>query len=75
MSEAKTQRSALIEKVMTEQEVILCKAGKPVAKLVPYQRSTKLRTPGTLQRKIKIADDFDILPKDIAETFGERRSQ
>ncbi len=70
ISEAKAQLSALIEKVRAGQEVIIGKAGKPVAKLVRYERSEKARRPGALRGKIKIADDFDILPSDIAEMFG-----
>ena len=70
ISQAKAQLSALIEKVMAGQEVIIGKAGKPVAKLVPYKRSEVPRRPGALRGKIKIAVDFDKLPKDIAEAFG-----
>jgi prevent-host-death family protein len=70
ISEAKAQLSALIEKVMAGEEVIIGKAGKPVAKLVRYHRSEELRRPGALKGKIKISDDFDELPKDIAEAFG-----
>ena len=70
ISEAKAQLSALIEKVIAGQEVIIGKAGKPVAKLVRYGRSEKPRRPGALRGKIKIADDFDELPGDIAEAFG-----
>ena len=70
ISEVKAQLSALIEKVIRGEEVIIGKAGKPVAKLVPYERSDIPRRPGALRGKIKIADDFDILPKDIAEAFG-----
>ena len=70
ISEAKATLSALIEKVMAGQEVIIGKAGKPVAKIVRYERSEKPRQPGALQGKIKISDDFDDLPKDIAEAFG-----
>ena len=70
ISEAKAQLSSLIEKVMTGQEVIIGKAVKPVAKLVRYERSEKPRRPGALRGKIKIADDFNELPKDIAEAFG-----
>jgi len=70
ISEAKAQLSALIEKVMAGQEVIIGKAGKPVAKLVRYERSEKPRPPGALRGKIKIADDFDELPRDITEEFG-----
>jgi prevent-host-death family protein len=70
ISEAKAQLSALIEKVLAGEEVIIGKAGKPVAKLVRYERSEKPRSPGALKGKIKIADDFDELPDDIAEAFG-----
>ena len=70
ISEAKAQLSALIEKVRSGQEVIIGKAGKPVAKLVRYERSEEPRLPGVLRGKIKIADDFDELPQDIAEAFG-----
>ena len=70
ISEAKAQLSALVEKVMAGQEVIIGKAGNPVAKLVPYQRSEEPRHPGALKGKIKIGADFDELPEDIAEAFG-----
>ena len=70
ISEAKAQLSALIEKVKAGQEVIIAKAGTPVVKLVLYDRSEKPRSPGALRGKIKIADDFDELPNDIADAFG-----
>jgi prevent-host-death family protein len=70
ISEAKAQLSALIEKVLAGNEVIIGKAGKPVAKLVPYERSEETRHPGALRGKIKIAADFDDLPGDVAEAFG-----
>jgi len=70
ISEAKAQLSALVERVMAGQEVIIGKAGKPVAKLVRYELTEKPRKPGALRGKIKIADDFDELPDDIAEAFG-----
>jgi len=70
ISETKAQLSALIEKVMAGQEIIIGKAGKPVAKLVRYERSEKSRRPGALRGKIKIGDNFDELPRDIAKAFG-----
>ena len=73
ISEAKAQLSALIERVMAGEEVIIGKAGKPVAKLVRYQRKVEQRRPGALKGKIKIADDFDELPEDIAEAFGIKK--
>ena len=70
ISEAKAQLSALIEKVMAGEEVIIGKAGKPVARLIKYDNNRQPRQPGALKGKIKIANDFDALPDDIAEAFG-----
>lgn len=70
ISEAKVQLSALIEKVRSGQEVIIGKAGKPVAKIIPYNRNSERRVPGLLKGKIKISNDFDKLPDEIAESFG-----
>jgi antitoxin (DNA-binding transcriptional repressor) of toxin-antitoxin stability system len=55
---------------MAGEEIIIGKAGKPVAKLIRYDRRKELRRPGALKGKIKIADDFDELPDDIAKAFG-----
>ena len=62
ISEAKSQFSALIEQVRQGKEVIIGKAGQPVAKLVRYESGDTPREPGTLRGKIRIADDFDDLP-------------
>ena len=70
ISEAKAQLSALIEKVLAGEEVIIGKAGKPVARLIRYETVQSGRQPGALKGKIKIADDFDELPQDIAEALG-----
>ncbi len=66
ISEAKAQLSALIEAVQAGEEVIIGKAGKPVARLVRYQGAASPRLPGALKGRIRIADDFDELPVDIA---------
>ena len=70
ISEAKAQLSALIEKVMAGEEIIIGKAGKPVARLVKYENNRQTRRPGALKGKIKIADNFDVLPDDVAMAFG-----
>lgn len=72
ISEAKAELSALIEEVLRGNEVIVAKAGKPVAKLVPYAGRAKPRKPGSLKDKIQIAPDFGTLPDDIAEAFGAK---
>jgi prevent-host-death family protein len=70
ISEAKAKLSALVEKVPAGQEVIIGKAGKPVAKLVQYNHQEIVRQPGALKGNITIASDFDELPPDVAEAFG-----
>jgi prevent-host-death family protein len=70
ISKAKEQLSALIEKVLAGEEIIIGKAGRPVARLVRYERGFEERQPGALKGKIKIKKDFDELPEDIAQAFG-----
>jgi prevent-host-death family protein len=70
ISEAKTQLSALIERVLAGEEIIIGKAGKPVARLVKFERPEGPRRPGALRGRILIADDFDTLPEDLRTAFG-----
>ena len=70
IAEAKAQLSALIEAVLGGDEVILAKAGKPVARIVPYQGTQEPRVPGCMAGEIWIAPDFDTLPADMEEAFG-----
>jgi len=67
---AKSQLSKLIERAEAGEEVIIARAGKPVAKLVPYHASEAPRQGGQWKGKVRIADDFDELPEDIAAAFG-----
>ena len=69
--DAKTQFSKLIEAVSQGEEIIIAKAGKPAARLVPIQAKKPLvRKPGSLKGKIKIAEDFDApLPNEIQSAF------
>jgi prevent-host-death family protein len=70
VSQAKAELSALLESVSKGEEVILAKAGKPIAKIVSYSGPRGPRQPGSMAGEIKIAPDFDDLPDDIAEAFG-----
>jgi len=74
ISQAKAELSALVEAVQKGDEVILAKAGKPVAKLIAYRGPARPRTPGSMAGEIWIAPDFDTLPDDIAEAFGMAES-
>lgn len=75
ISQAKAQLSALIEEVLKGNEVILAKAGKPVARLVAYRGPAEARLPGSMAGQIWIAPDFDRLPEDMEEAFGMRESK
>jgi prevent-host-death family protein len=63
ISEAKAQLSALVERVRAGEEIIIGKAGRPVARLVKYENSRQARRPGALKGRIRISDDFDELPE------------
>ena len=71
ISDAKATLSKLIERVLHGEEVVIGKAGKPVAKLVPYNLETEPRElgVGNWHGKIWIADDFDELPEDVLQLF------
>lgn len=68
--EAKTQLSKILEEVESGEEVIIDRAGTPVAKVVPAHKKTPLRTPGLLRGQIWISDDFDDEDPDINAMFG-----
>jgi prevent-host-death family protein len=68
--EAKTHLSRLLERVSLGEEIIIGRAGRPVAKLVPYAPDAGPRTPGAWRGRVHIADDFDDLPEDVAKAFA-----
>lgn len=70
ITEAKAQLSALIRRVESGEEIVLGKAGRPVAKLVPFEGPSEPRTPGALEGRIRIAENFDELPADLRSAFG-----
>ncbi len=69
--EAKTHLSRLIERAAAGEEIILAKAGKPMAKLVPYEAPKEPRRPGMgkMAGKIWMADDFDETDQEIIDSF------
>ena len=70
--EAKTHLSQLLEDVAHGEDIIIAKAGKPIARLVAIAGATAPRPRGLLKEKIWIADDFDApLPEEILESFGD----
>jgi prevent-host-death family protein len=68
--EAKTHLSRLLEQVRLGEEVIIAKAGKPVARLVAFSEKPKRRVPGSARGQIWIAEDFDApLPPELQKFF------
>jgi prevent-host-death family protein len=70
--EAKTQFSKLLKRVGNGEEIIISKAGKPIARLVPINEVTEKRLPGSAKGEILIAEDFDApLPESIMTSFEQ----
>lgn len=70
--EAKTHLSKLLERVSLGEEVIIAKAGKPVAKLVPILAERPRFRLGSAKGEFVVPDDFnDPLPKEIEDLFYE----
>jgi len=68
--EAKTHLSRILDRVSAGEEIVIAKAGKPVARLVPVAVTATARVAGTYAGKIQIADDFEApLPDDELEGF------
>jgi len=67
--EAKTHLSRLLEQAAAGEEIVIAKAGKPLARLIPYQEEKRPREPGYWRGRVRIADDFDELPESIAAAF------
>jgi prevent-host-death family protein len=68
--EAKTHLSRLLERVSMGEEVIIAKAGRPVAKLVAIEQKRGFRKLGIAKGDFTVPDDFnDPLPKEIEDLF------
>jgi prevent-host-death family protein len=68
--DAKTHLSRLIERVERGEEIVIARSGKPVAKLVPFDRDMTPRPFGTMRGLIQVPDDFDDpLPPELLRLF------
>ena len=71
--EAKTHFSRLVERAANGEEIIIARAGRPLARLMPLASPTRPRRPGLLKGRIRISKNFDApLPRDIARAFESR---
>jgi prevent-host-death family protein len=68
--EAKTHLSRLVDEVYSGEEIIIAKAGKPLAKLVALTAPGKKRRLGILKGKLRAPEDFDApLPEEVLASF------
>ncbi|MGC2190982.1 MAG: type II toxin-antitoxin system Phd/YefM family antitoxin [Candidatus Dormiibacterota bacterium] len=67
--EAKTHLSQLLDRVAAGEEIVLARAGRPVARLVPIDRRTEPRVPGAWRGRVHLAPDFEDLPAEVEAAF------
>jgi len=68
--QAKTQLSQLLHRVEAGEEVIIARAGKPIARLVPIQAGSTDRALGNDAGLVRVAPDFDApLPEELLGDF------
>lgn len=68
--EAKTHLSRLLQRVLEGEEIVIAKAGRPVARLIPVATAARHRRPGTAKGLIEMRDDFDEpLPPELQRYF------
>jgi prevent-host-death family protein len=67
--EAKTHLSRLVERVEAGEEVVIARAGRPVARLVPYRVRRSPRQPGLWRGMVRMAPDFDSTDDTLLDAF------
>jgi prevent-host-death family protein len=71
--EAKTHLSRLVDEVNAGEEIVIAKAGKPLARLIPFQRRRGRRKLGALAGRFAVPDNFDApLPSEVLDDFEGR---
>ena len=73
--EAKTHLSRLLRRVAAGEEIVIAKAGKPMARLLPAEPPPAPRVLGGWEGKVNVPDDFDApLPDELLDAFEGRDS-
>ena len=67
--EAKTHLSRLVARAAAGEEIVIARAGHPLARLVAYEQHRQPREPGRLKGRIWVADDFDQTPEWLIDAF------
>ena len=70
--EAKTHLSRLLSRMESGEEIVIAKAGKPVARLMPFAKGIEKRKPGTAKGHIVLRKSFyKSLPDSLPENFNK----
>ena len=67
--DAKTHFSRLVERVEAGEEILIARAGRPVARLVPLRARTQPREPGLWRGRVHIASGFDDTDDALLDAF------
>ncbi len=73
MHQAKTTLSRLIARAALGEEIIIGRAGKPVAKLTAFDLGAQPRKPGQWKGKVTLSPDFDRLPSRFLKFFRSEK--
>ena len=68
--EAKTHFSELLKDVLDGQDVVIARAGVPIARLIPFSAKKKKRQGGQWKGKVHIHSNFDELPAEFTAHFS-----
>lgn len=67
--DAKTHFSRLVERAAAGEEIVIARAGVPIARLMPLATPRAPRTPGAWKGRVRIGDDFEELSAGVAAAF------
>jgi prevent-host-death family protein len=70
--EAKTQLSRLLRRVQAGEEIVIARAGKPIARLVPLEPTKEPRQFGQDEGLFTVPEDFDEEDPEILALFSGR---
>lgn len=66
---AKTHFSDLINKVLNGEDVVICKSGQPIVRLIKYEKLLFSRKSGVWKGKVFLSDDFDESTPELLHLF------
>ena len=70
--EAKTHLSAILKRVESGEEILIAKAGHPIARISPLSPSSDKRKPGSARGKLVVSETFmKPLPAAVIKEFGQ----